>query len=561
LSTEIAVTSYQQATLKIADLATRKSDWIAIERPRRVRYLQESVRGILSVAADWVAAACEHKGLEPNSNLAGEEWLVGPLATLLSLQELIRTLQANGNRQPLRWRTAVNQQAIADVFPSTIAQKLLWRGFKGEVWLQPGAPASQGSASRHPVGRLALVLGAGNISAIAPTDCLYKLFAENQVVLLKMNPVNAYIGPFLEVAFKSLIQDGFWQIVYGGAELGEFLCHHPEIDTVHITGSEATHDVIVWGSTSEERSQRQQAGQPKLTKPITSELGNVTPILVVPGPWSAADLEFQARNIAGTVAHNASFNCVASQVLVTSQDWPQRLPLLNQIRQALARTSNRKAYYPAAQQRYQAFLAHYPQAEVLTASAPDVVPWTMVTDLKPQPGEYALQTEAFCGVLAEVKLPTKDSGEFLEQAVAFVNQHVRGSLACMILVHPQTQRDFAEEWKWAIASLKYGNIGINVWPGANFSVAALPWGAFPAEDSIAKHPLIDIQSGLGVVHNAYLFDHPQKAVLQAPFRIFPKPAWFADHHNLRQLGRNLVNFEAAPTFGNFLKVVWAGLRG
>lgn len=53
------------------------------------------------------------------------------------------------------------------------------------------------------VGKVALVLGAGNIAS--PLDAFQKLFLENQVVLLKMNPVNDYLTEYLEAALKPLI--------------------------------------------------------------------------------------------------------------------------------------------------------------------------------------------------------------------------------------------------------------------------------------------------------------------------------------------------------------------
>ena len=34
-----------------------------------------------------------------------------------------------------------------------------------------------------------------------------------------------------------------------------------------------------------------------LTKRITSELGNVSPLFIVPGKWSKSDMAFQARNV------------------------------------------------------------------------------------------------------------------------------------------------------------------------------------------------------------------------------------------------------------------------
>ena len=68
--------------------------------------------------------------------------------------------------------------------------------------------------------RTVLVLGAGNITAIPVMDVVTKLFNEGKVCLLKMSPVNDYLGPFLEEAFSDPIQRGFLSVVYGGAEEG-----------------------------------------------------------------------------------------------------------------------------------------------------------------------------------------------------------------------------------------------------------------------------------------------------------------------------------------------------
>ncbi|MBW4552094.1 MAG: aldehyde dehydrogenase family protein [Aphanocapsa sp. GSE-SYN-MK-11-07L] len=554
---KVVQTDRWQADQIVHDLANRKQRWLEVEIPERINYLRRCVVGVQAVAATWVEVACQIKGIDPNSNLAGEEWTSGPLTTLANLQQLIQALAANGQPQPIDWRTAANGQKIARVFPRTVPEKLLWRGFRAEVWLQPDLPATQGAIYRQQtqMGRVALVLGAGNNTAIAPTDSLYKLFAENQVVLLKMNPVNAAIGPILAQAFQPLISAGWWQIVYGGADLGAYLCQHPEIDTVHITGSHHSHDAIVWGSDPIQQAERKAAGQPPFTKPITSELGCVTPILVVPGPWSASDLAWQARHVASMVAHNASFNCVAGKVLITATGWPQRRQFLAQVEQALARIPPRYAYYPGAQERYQQFLDRYPQAQPLSARTETMIPWTLIADLPAQAGEYALVQEAFCGVLAEVALAANDAANFLEQAVNFANQTIWGNLSCVVLIHPATQKRVRVELERAIAALRYGNIGINVWTGVGFLLTTTTWGAFPG------NPLAEISSGQGVVHNTYLFDHPEKSVLSAPFRIFPLPAWFAGHCTLGQLGPILVDYEAAPTWGKLLRIVSLALRG
>lgn len=35
----------------------------------------------------------------------------------------------------------------------------------------------------------------------------------------------------------------------------------------------------------------------------------------------------------------------------------------------------------------------------------------------------------------------------------------------------------------------------------------------------------DVGSGIGVVHNSYLYDHPQKGVMYAPWTYSPQPLW------------------------------------
>ena len=556
----VTATALEQADAIIARLTRRKDAWVHVSIPERRLYLQRCLEDVRAVAPEWAAAACRAKGIDPTATLAGEEWFVGPIATMAYLRSLMTALKANGQPPPVQQHLQ-NGQWVAQVFPDNAIDRLLWRGFRGEVWLQPGQPPTQGLVYRQKptAGTLALVLGAGNVSSIAPLDALYKLFAEDAVVLLKMNPVNEYMGAILETAFQSLRQDGFLEIVYGGADLGRHLCQHPLVQTIHITGSHHTHNAIVWGATPVEQAQRKAAQQPLMTKPITSELGCVTPVIVVPGVWSEADLAFQARHIAGMVTHNASFNCAAAKVIITANGWAQRDAFWSQLRHELAQTPARVAYYPGAQERYQAFLAQYPQAIALKPSdgpmSKAVIPWTVIPGVPANTGEYALTQEAFCGVLADVSLEAANTGAFLTQAVDVVNKQVWGNLSCTLLVDSQTQTQWRAEVETAIARLRYGAIGINVWSGVIFSLGALPWGAFP------ESPLEAITSGRGVVHNAYLFEQPQKAVLRAPFRIRPRPIWFARHRNLLQLAQRFTSLQANPSWRHFLSVVLAAGQG
>lgn len=554
-------TLFHASDRALLTLTHHKHRWLQVGLPDRITYLQRCMAGVNAVAADWAIVAAGAKGIDLNSPLVGEEWLVGPVATLANLRELIQALSANGQPQPHAVYPRSNGQVVARILPQRLSDRVLWRGFTGEVWLQPGASACQGLVYRQKPtqGRVALVLGAGNIAAIAAMDTLYKLFAEDQVVLLKMNPVNEYVGKFLEQALQPLIEAGFVQIVYGGADVGQYLCQHAAVETIHITGSHHTHDAIVWGDDPQQQYQRKMANKPHLAKPITSELGCITPILVVPGNWSTGEMQFQARHIASMVAHNASFNCVAGKVLVLAKDWPLRERFLQLVQTELAQTPPRKAYYPGARERYAAFLHQYPQAIPLPESGADAtktdVPWTLIPNVPPLPGEYALSTEAFCGVLAEVTIAGSTAAEFLANAVPFVNETIWGNLSCVMLIDPTTQRLWATEVELAIADLRYGAIGVNVWTGAIFLLAACPWRAFPGND------LSNIQSGLGVVHNTYLFEHPEKTVLRAPFQIFPTPLWFATHKNLLQVARCYANFLTDSNLPNLVRLVVAALKG
>ncbi len=557
---KVSSTPRPQLDAVVARLAAKKNEWTRVSTAKRADYLERCIVKTLSVAPEWVKAACEAKGIALDSSRAGEEWLAGPMTTMRNLRLLAEAMRYGGEPPIPRQWTRPDGQVVAEVFPQNTLDKLMYTGITAEVWLEPGQKATQGKIYRDKrkgeagVGKVALVLGAGNVASIGPMDALYKLFVDDEVVLVKTNPVNAYLQPFWEEAFRPLLDDGFYAVVRGGADVGEYLCNHPDIETIHITGSDRTHDAIVWGA-GPGQEERKKLGQRKLEKPITSELGAVTPVIVVPGEWSESDLLFQARHVAGMVANNGSFNCNAAKILVTSAGWPQRARFLELVHAQLAKTPVRKAYYPGAQERYQGFLDHYPNAMPLGERTKDVVPWTILPDVPAEKGEYALTNEAFCGVLAETQLEASDPSAFLEAATRFANEDCWGTLSCVVLIHPDTARQHARAFDAAIANLRYGGIGINAFAGVVYALVTPTWGAFPG------HPLEDIRSGRGFVHNALLLDHPQKSVVRAPFRMSPTPAWFADHKTGNKLGPLITEFEAAPSFLKLPFLLPVALRG
>jgi aldehyde dehydrogenase (NAD(P)+) len=562
----------------LATLAEQKQAWATLPVRKKIELLEKVKQATVGVAERWVDAAVRAKAIPPGSPLAGEEWASGPWALLYGLTQLVTSLQqiARHGRRPIdkgAVRRATNGQVIVDVFPSSIYDRLLLSGVTAEVWMEPGVTPENLDdhvaafyRQKNPVGKVALVLGAGNIASIAPLDVLYKLIAEGQVCLLKMNPVNEYVGPFLEEAFQPLIAPGFVRIAYGGGDVGAWLSNHSLVEEIHITGSARTYDTIVFGSGSDGAA-RKAKDDPINRRRVTSELGNVSPTIVVPGPWSAADLQFQAEHIATQKMHNGGFNCVAVQVLVLPAAWNQTQALVDAVKSTLRALPNRAAYYPGAAERQKNAAAAHPSAELLDRAG-DGVPRTLLPEIPADPGDaFCFHEEAFGGVLGETRLPGADARAFLANAVKLCNDKLWGTLGANLLIHPSTMKELGADFEAAIAELRYGCIAVNAWTGVGFLLAQASWGAFPG------HRRNDIQSGQGVVHNALLFDRPQKSVVRGPFYPFPrgmahgqatmlpKPPWFVTNRKAHDVMRKLTYFEGKPSALRLPSIFASALRG
>lgn len=560
--------SRQALDLAVEELRAHAAEWASLSLSDRIALVEELQRDVARVAERWATLSLQAKGIVSEEPASGEEWITGPYLVLRNLRLLRRSLAdiaAHGRpRIPGRVSTRPDGQVVARVFPADFWDRVLYRGFTGEVWMEPGLtveqlPGSQAIAYAPPGvgGKLALVLGAGNLSSIAPMDALCKLFVEKKVVLLKMSPVIAYLGPVITEGFRSLIVRGFFHVVYGGASEGEYLCRNDGVDEIHITGSDRTHDAIVFG-TGDEGARRKAERRTLLAKKITSELGNVTPVIVVPGQWSDSDLALQAANVATQLVYNCGFNCVSTRVVVTWARWSQREAFLAALRKVLAVVPPRNAYYPGAEERHAAFLARHPEGEKYGGRTADRLPWTLIPNLDPAEGEdICFTTEAFCGLMGEVPIAAPTVPEFLDQAVTFVNEKIWGTLAVGLIVHPRSLRErwVAEAVERAVAELRYGTVSLNQWSAAGYALGVTPWGAFAGSD------LYDVQSGVGVVHNTMMFSRVQKTVFRGPFRAWPTPPWFVTCRTAHVVGRRITAFESRPSVWKLLGVVSAAVRG
>ncbi len=551
----------------VETLRAGRHAWARLPIPEKLRYLDALAQRTENVAERQVRAALAAKGIAPGSPAAAEEWLGGPVVQTRVVRQLRQSLHDvlhHGVPQlpPGSVRQRANGRVAVQVFPATLIDRATLPGFRGEVWMQDGvtphtlADHMAGFYKQpEPDGAVSLVLGAGNVASIGPLDALDALFVHGRVVLLKFNPVNAYLGPFVEEAFADLIHDGYLRTAYGGADVGAYLCAHPAVDTIHVTGSDKTHDAIVFGP-GPEGAKRKRKHQPINTKPITSELGNVSPVVVVPGPFTAAELRFHAENVATQMTNNAGFNCNAAKVLVLSADWPQRRDFLDLLRSVLAALPPRRAYYPGAADRYARFVDAYPGAEVVGAEAEGALPWTLLMDVDAREREQpAFREESFCGVTAVTTLPGRDARGFLKRAVDFCNETLWGTLNACLIVHPRTRAALGPAFDQALEALRYGSIGVNHWPALSYGLGTTTWGAYPG------HTADDIQSGVGVVHDTYLFDRPEKSIIEGPFRISPKPPWFVTHGNAAGVARALLHMERSPSLLRLPGLVWQAVRG
>ncbi len=153
-------------------------------------------------------------------------------------------------------------------------------------------------------------------------------------------------------------------------------------------------------------------------------------------------------------------------------------------------------------------------------------------------------------------MPATSTADFVAKAVEFCNDTLWGTLSATIIVHPKTLADgtVARAVEEAVADLRYGAIGVNIWHAIDFALGVTTWGAYPG------HQVTDIQSGRGVVGNANMFDRPQKSVVRGPFRSRPKPPWFATTKNQLAIMHKMVAFEADPTPQKIPGILLAALR-
>lgn len=514
----------------------------------RVALAERTARAVAAVADAWIDAAVEIKHSSAVS-VRAEETATGPLVTMRlllvtarALADIDRTGRPHVPRPPREVHAGdgTASRIVIDVLPAAgprggLFDAMIFNGHRATVrCVNPGGvEAFERSwraevAERPRAGGVALVLGAGNVTGLAPADCIDQIFAHGRAVFLKLHPLHAPLRGVLERAFEPLIEAGLLTVVAGGVEVAKAVLAAPGLVHVHLTGGQAAFDALVWGGPGKH-------GAPTLAQSITCELGNVTPWVIVPGRYAPRELATQADMVAASIANNTSFNCIATKLIVTARAWEQRAEFLALVERRLATLASRPGWYPGARAAWE---------EITGAMAPadGTLPWTLRTGIDADRDPRFVAREWFVPVAAEIPL-AGDSLEAFCGAVHDLVARLPGSLAASVTVPRSLAPHDAARAELLIEHLPFGVVGVNTWSALAYSIANIPWGGFPGGTLAAP------KSGIGFVHDPLFLPLVHNTILRGPLASWPMPAWFPWHRHGAELARGLLTMYAEITRG------------
>jgi len=540
-------------TALLATLAAGAARHAGRDAAARSRLAIECATQMAEAADDWAAAAVAMKqGVGPAH---AEEMATGPMATLRLLLLTARALAdvaSDGRPRPVR-PPRVSHAGHAghaglaspasfieiDLLPvPALFDGLIFRGQRATARCEnPGGIVAfdrswrREAEERTRAGGVAVVLGAGNVTGLGPADCISQIFEHGRAVLLKLHPLHASLEPVLTAAFAPLVKAGLLAIITGGAEVAQAAVAAPLVTHVHLTGGQGAFDALVWGG----RDPHASGAVPALTKPITAELGNVTPWVIVPGRYTPAQLACQADMIAASIANNTSFNCIATKLVVTCRTWLQREDFLELIGRRLAGLPARVAWYPGAQATWEAVAGR-------PAPADGTLPWVFRTGLDCERERSWIAREWFVPVAVEIAVDAADIEAFCPR-VGRLLHGIPGSLAASVTIPASLSARDRQRAELLVSHLEYGVVAVNGWSALAYALGNVPWGGFPGGTLAAP------SSGIGRVHDPLLLPLVHNTILRSPLVVWPAPPWFPWHPQGESLTRGLVTLYAARARG------------
>ena len=461
----------------VSKLRVNSAEFLNLEKSTLISMLEETIENITSIAYYWATLASEKKGTLTKSK-EGEEWIGGPFACIYAIQYLIESIL---NEEDLDISKFDDSTKSYKVFPTKNIEKLLFPFLEGEVKFGKNLSFEQinefrGFANRFQNNKpkITLVLGAGNVSSIPVLDALFHMIAYKSVIYLKLNPVNDYLLPIFTQIFEPFITRGFMVISEGDMKASQYLTEHDGFQHTHLTGSNFTYENIVYGRVLSDK-ERNLKMLPKINKkPITSELGNVTPVIVHPGNWSRSEIRHQAKKIVTAKLNNSGFNCIAAQVVVLPKDWKHTNKLKKDIKYYLQKVGDTTSYYPGASEKLSELMDtnNYEQINDLSCNTP-----FLVADLNLEK-EYANQ-EVWSTALFFKEIPYSSYEDFCTKSINYVNNDLWGNLGATVLIKNHKKRNNVGILNTYVEDLNYGTVAINEWSALGFVIPTLPWGGYP----------------------------------------------------------------------------------
>ena len=508
---------------------------------------------VAGTADDWARTAVAIKLGGPAA--LAEEMATGPLGTLRLLLLTARAqaeIAKNGLPQPSRpprLSHAANEGSQRPSDPASLVEldampvgtlfdPMIFRGHRATVrCVNPGGLDAferswrREAEERPRSGGVAVVLGAGNVSGLAAADVISQVFEHGRAALLKLHPLHAPLEPILGRALEPLVAAGVLAIVTGGVEIAQAAVAAPLVTHVHLTGGQGAFDALVWGG----RDPHAAGAEPLLAKPITCELGNVTPWIILPGRYTPAQLACQADTVAASIANNTSFNCIATKLVITCRAWPQRDEFLALVGRRLASQPARQGWYPGAVTAWETIAGR-------PAPADGTLPWVFRTGLDIERDRAWVAREWFVPVAAETAIEADDIEAFCTRAGGLVHG-LPGSLAASVTMPATLAARDRQRAELLVEHLEYGVVAVNGWSALAYALGNIPWGGFPGGTLAAP------ASGIGRVHDPLLLPLVHNTILRAPLIVWPAPPWFPWHRGGAKLTSGLLAMYASIARG------------
>ncbi len=536
----------------ITTLRTNSKEFNSISNVQLASMLEETISNIKEVSFFWATICSDNKGTT-KTPAEGEEWLGGPFASVLATQYYIKSLTNDDDLTEKKYNSEENSYRV---FPNNFIERITFPFIDAKVMFNKSMSFDdinkyRGFSKRYNIDpSITLVLGAGNFSSIPFLDVLYHLITRKSVILLKLNPVNEYLKPVFEKVFQNFIERGYIIVTTGNIDESKYMATHPGINHIHLTGSDKTFEDIVYGRELTEKERKSKSLSKNNNKPITSELGNVTPIIIHPGKWSTSDIKYQARKIVTAKLNNNGFNCIAAQVVVLPDGWGQTETLIKYVKYYMSKAKERKAYYPESIERLENLEKDkgYERVNALSCVTPH-----LTREIKAY-SKYEID-EVWSSTIYFKKIEYTSVEDFANKAIDYCNNQLWGNLGVSVIIKDHDRKFNKHITNSYIDRLKFGTIAINEWAAIGYIIPQLPWGGFPGNRDN------NIQSGQSVVHNSMLFESPLKGVVNTKFRIsrLIDPPWYVTNKKARRLFKNLTYYQIENSNINFLKLIFAAL--